>query len=202
MVLYLARHHPFNQISPWYLSIVSSTSYNFACFMSHGSCLLLGKYNVIVQLEAHGFRENHLAEERVFLFFSFFLWDGEKRWRADWGLCASQNNNKAVLIWFATDELPVRIECFVGRCIYCRPVCINYWSHKKGLATESGWVCVYLHDRPGFTDGDKSKVADSSTVFLLQGRLLISVHLCLAWKARGVLQTSESASSRRHSEDC
>ena len=73
---------------------------------------------------------------------------------------------------------------------------------KKGLATESGWVCVYLHDRPGFTDGDKSKVADSSTVFLLQGRLLISVHLCLAWKARGVLQTSESASSRRHSEDC
>jgi len=65
-----------------------------------------------------------------------------------------------------------------------------------------GSACTSMNDRPEFTEGNKSKVTDSSTVFLLQGRLLISVHLCLAWKARGVLQTSESASSRRHSEDC
>ena len=97
----MARHHPFNQISPWYLSIVSSTSYNFACFMSHGSCLLLppssGKDNVIVHLE-HTVSQKPSSRRECFSFLSFVSFDMV---RIDDRLI-SQNNNKAVLIWFAT----------------------------------------------------------------------------------------------------
>ena len=38
-----------------------------------------------------------------------------------------------------------------------------------------GSACTSMNDRPEFTEGNKSKVTDSSTVFLLQGRLLIPV---------------------------